>query len=1042
MTHESVGTLDDTLPAVQDPRIERFLGALAFLRQTHVPQTQTKLFDLPWFLMIGSTSSGKSSLLAESGLDFLLRKKNPKMTERFCDWWATSTAVWLDVNAEYALYSPEQTAAAQGWHLFLDHLSQAQKQPLGGVVFVIHLHDLLLPQKDAQLTIFDRLAARLYELGQRTKGVAPVYIAITHCNALLGFVEYFDDLNAVEREQPWGLRFTHTQQSKQRLADSFELEFSDMLQRLHARVIMRLQQERKLESRALIKDFPLQMESIKKPIAVLLQALVSAANETQKFIIRGLYWSAFAQTLPVQDRLMQPLGQRFDLQPYASTSTRSIYENYFIGEFFTKGLLQDSQAFQYYRQQINQKHSQWWFYGIIAASSLLVLTTVFGGMHRFISDLRMLNQAEAAISAYQTLHAQKADMNLKAWLPALNQLETANQLLKSTPLPWLLRHIGNHRNIAFYADSAYQAALRDMLASTLSYELNHELTSPNINLASLYGNLKIYLMLGEPKHYQANYVMNWILSHWQEQENLTPTQLQSLSQHLNSALKNFNQPLTLNADLIAKARARLIRAQIPELTLALLANNTQTPLAPVILTPNVPQITALFSVSNQQLLVSGIYSSAAFANIYDKVIPQVAQTLSQGDWVLGEHSAIGPVSNDLLQVIRNFYLEAYQQAWDKALNHIKLTTLVNYASASYALEQFAAPSPELKQFFKTIADNTNVTYGRMPTPISQHFAPLNAALKSLGHSGHDSFVTLATTLNNLGRANNRFIAALAAAKAHAILPGYGDALYNLNQLAATAPAPLNQWLDSLQQQSWQLVLNDASQTINVAWQATVIPVFNRYLAGKYPIAANSQDDADPNDFANFFGTSGTLDNFYQHYLLNLVDLRDGQVIPRSFGGAQLALSPQAWQTLSRITIIHQGWFSDPKAPFNLNFSLTGTTIPNAINAIDVSIGDQRVSFAPNYQTSLPVHWRGNENIAISLSGEGNTTFAQHYQGFWALYRWLDTAVAVETQDLNTLQASFVVGPWQMTYTLKSNPNTPMPLAPEVIHGLAIASPLL
>lgn len=136
----------------------------------------------------------------------------------------------------------------------------------------------------------------------------------------------------------------------------------------------------------------------------------------------------------------------------------------------------------------------------------------------------------------------------------------------------------------------------------------------------------------------------------------------TLAEHLNTALEAFNQPLTLDSNLIASARSKLIRADIPELTLALLINNTSTPTTPIILDLQASaNVEPLLQAPMQRVIIPGIYSRSAFLTIYSNVIPEVAHTLSQGDWVLGEHSAIGPVTNSLLQIIRNFYIEAYQK---------------------------------------------------------------------------------------------------------------------------------------------------------------------------------------------------------------------------------------------------------------------------------------------------------------------------------------------------------------------------------------------
>jgi type VI secretion system protein ImpL len=59
------------------------------------------LYDQPWYVIIGPPGSGKTTALANSGLDFPLSdggKLQGVGGTRFCEWWLTDTAVLIDTG--------------------------------------------------------------------------------------------------------------------------------------------------------------------------------------------------------------------------------------------------------------------------------------------------------------------------------------------------------------------------------------------------------------------------------------------------------------------------------------------------------------------------------------------------------------------------------------------------------------------------------------------------------------------------------------------------------------------------------------------------------------------------------------------------------------------------------------------------------------------------------------------------------------------------------------------------------------------------------
>ena len=61
-------------------------------------------YELPWYMVLGNQSSGKSSLLVHSGIDFPLKEKDSDSLNKtiaptqHCDWYLANHAVFLDVG--------------------------------------------------------------------------------------------------------------------------------------------------------------------------------------------------------------------------------------------------------------------------------------------------------------------------------------------------------------------------------------------------------------------------------------------------------------------------------------------------------------------------------------------------------------------------------------------------------------------------------------------------------------------------------------------------------------------------------------------------------------------------------------------------------------------------------------------------------------------------------------------------------------------------------------------------------------------------------
>ena len=293
------------------------------------------LYELPWYLVIGHSNSGKTTALINSGLKFPLGAqmqsaasalaKNEHNTAN-CDWWFSHEAVLIDTAGRYTEQEPSPKNKAE-WMGLLGLLRQYRtRTPINGAIVVVSIGELLAKNDAENMKHASQLRERLLEL-RRVLGVRfPVYVVITKMDLLAGFSEYFESQTTDTRSQVWGFTLPYTakkqslkkQSDNENSANSLEkaisVELTALKQVLDNGLLVRLQEGLDNDLRQSLYQLPQEFAGLIPRLTRFVDSVFQDSrydNTELHNMLRGVYFTSAAQgnVREVSDK--RTLWQRF-----------------------------------------------------------------------------------------------------------------------------------------------------------------------------------------------------------------------------------------------------------------------------------------------------------------------------------------------------------------------------------------------------------------------------------------------------------------------------------------------------------------------------------------------------------------------------------------------------------------------------------------------------------------------------------------------------------------------------------------------------------
>ncbi|MFV1984893.1 MAG: type VI secretion system membrane subunit TssM, partial [Thiohalomonadales bacterium] len=315
---------------------EKMNEAIASLKTTELGvkyQGSSALYALPWYMIIGPSAAGKSTLLRNSGLNFPHSQSDDVDVRGFggtrnCDWWFSDEAIILDTAGRYTTEVDDN----EEWKEFLSLIKKYRKRmPINGVIIALSISDLLTADEEVLnwhvKVIRDRIEELILELGY----LFPFYITFTKCDLLSGFESYFNDLNAEERNQVWGSVLVELKKGE----DPSDL-IAEKLDQLYVRLcdlrIHKLSVQRKHEIKAEIYDFPSQFQAASNRLIEFINLLFKDNPYQEMPDFKGVYFTSGAQEGVPLERIVGNLREAFGYVEQTEKPEESIPKSYFINK--------------------------------------------------------------------------------------------------------------------------------------------------------------------------------------------------------------------------------------------------------------------------------------------------------------------------------------------------------------------------------------------------------------------------------------------------------------------------------------------------------------------------------------------------------------------------------------------------------------------------------------------------------------------------------------------------------------------------------------
>ncbi|PJE09662.1 type IVB secretion system protein IcmF [Legionella sp.] len=944
---------------------------------------------ISFLLMTGKINQGKTTLLRQSNLTYY-----PVDNDTSANFFYNQQGVILELGESW-LNQTENLIAYT-----LKQLNRCHKNVrISGIILCVDSSELLLAEPIHLLDLCKSHAQLLGRFGQGLGYTVDTALLFTKLDAVAGFCDFFQADHPSDLIKPLGFSLDYAKQRK-KLLENYRQQFDQMLEVLGQQIINKMHPARSTVKRTLIREFPLQLASLRVSVQSLIQNL-----PLQLFRLKAIYFTSAEQGGMSVDRLNKKIQHEYALTIQDKFPQSNNYRAYFI-EGALKAFQEQTKR---YIPQIS--NSQKWLASLAAGG--VGLTLVWLISHHF-KTTKLLDDASKELLTYEALLGQDKDQT-----SALYHLSLATTKLEQIPSNFF--SVPTIDQLKAQLQNNNKHRLYDNFIPELVADIEKILSDPTQTQMAHYEALKIYLMLAEPEHYSESEVTNWFSQYW-----IAHSQQKNIDKQLvllKNALKQPIQSLVINRQLVSDVRNYLNALPATYLYYSLAKNH-------------LPQEKQKISAPGFELATQDLpkfYTKEGFKEITTE-LPKIAQQLQHENWVLARQDL-----DNLPALLEEAYSFEYVTWWQNFIRHTKPQHYQDYQQArqlTLSMHQSNSIAKLIELIQQQTSPEVSDDSSRFNEKIANHFTNLNLMSASASNELTQNINELEKFLTTLSLVNDQGKTVFELTKSRFQDVTLSDPLSTLYNRSRQLPEPVAAWAKQLADDTWFIFINESKHYLNRQWQQVVYREYQMTIANRYPLDSTQTSEVSISDFDHFFAPHGTLNSFVNNNIKPFLDTTIPQWQPKELNGYVLPISSNITNELIRANVISNMFFPDNTETSKIEFSLQKINLDPVVANFELTIGPTKLTDSQSSDSFTQFNWPQTNAKLVLYSIEGN-----HYEleetGPWAFFKMLQKVnVLVDSNDSSSLQILFEVNGNSGRYVLKTQ-NQINPFSPGILSGFAL-----
>lgn len=710
---------------------EKMSAALAVLKKSG---GAASLYDLPWYVIIGPPGAGKTTALANSGLDFPLAQTQAISGfggTRSMDFWFAEDAVLIDTAGRYVTQDSDKTSDKASWDAFLDLLKRTRpNRPINGVILSFSVEDMMNGDAASLQAHAETVRARLAELHEHLKIDFPVYVLFTKADLIAGFREYFASFSLNRRKLVWGVTFQNADR-KAITHEAVPAEFDRLVSRLSDEIIDRLSEEPDGVARISIFGLPGQMALLRDNVDGFLRRVFEPTRYKTNAILRGFYFTSGTQEGTPIDQVLGAIQQPG--MSFASGFMSGRGKSFFIHDLMRRVIFPEQGWVSHDIKAVRRA-----FFMRTTALVAIALVTVAAASAVGVSywkNRQLVATAEAETENWRRDAAPElsrdviSDPDLRPVLPLLNDIATmpAGYGDSEKPSIWEGFGLSQRDRLNRVSTDSYANALERMMRPRLILDIERKM--PEIigagEMTEIYRALKVYLLLGKQGGTNDDAAITaWFDQAWRQEYpgRAGLDTIDQLRRHLAAMMQLDDKRdllVTLDQTTVDRARAAIAQLPLDQQAYAIIKDGAMgaglTDWSLIEAAGGNPATQVFATLDGQDLAtmtVPGLYTYEGFWSYFYDQLDVVGDELRRDQWVLGDYADTAEIEGRLARLDRDLldrYRAEFIAAWDKVLDNVTFNSMVadkpQYAALLAAASANASPVLEL---VKAVADQTDL----------------------------------------------------------------------------------------------------------------------------------------------------------------------------------------------------------------------------------------------------------------------------------------------------------------------------------------------